>query len=76
VAVALTATAERYAKDRGIGGVLAALDLDPRCAVGDLVCLLADGVEHGFVLLRRRWIVDDAETRLEITLDHPARPAR
>lgn len=75
VDIALTAGAQRHAGREGLAAALRALCLPAACAQGDLVTLEAGGLRHDFVVLYRRWICAEGKTRLEITLDHPARPA-
>ena len=72
--IVLTASAERHAGQEGLGRRLAMLSLDPAVQVGDVVSLDRDSPAYDFAVLRRRWVVEGGETRLEITLDHPARP--
>ena len=75
VDIALTAGAQRHAGRERLAAALRALRLPAACAQGDLVTLEAGGLQHDFVVLYRRWICAGGKTRLEITLDHPARPA-
>ncbi|MCV3209904.1 hypothetical protein OHD62_18860 [Mesorhizobium sp. YC-39] len=69
----LTAVARHYASKQGIAQAVETLDLGCDCAAGDLVSLIQAGARHDFAIIRRRWIVDGVGTRLELTLDHPAR---
>ncbi|MER9597430.1 hypothetical protein [Mesorhizobium sp. M0244] len=41
--------------------------------MGDLVAVVGAGTQHDFAIIRRRWITSETGTRLELTLDHPAR---
>lgn len=70
----LTASAERHAGKEGLGARLAALPLDPAVQVGDMVSIESGGKRHDFSVLRRRWVAEGQHARLEVTLDHPARP--
>jgi hypothetical protein len=73
VLIALTAGAKHYAGRQAIAEAVEALDLGADCAVGDLVSLTHAGTPHDFAIIRRRWINNEGDVRLELTLDHPAR---
>jgi len=75
VEIALTSGASSHAARQGLSGALQAMRLPARCAAGDLVTLEAGGARHDFVVMRRRWLAGAGAVRLEITLDHPARPS-
>lgn len=65
--------AERYADRNGLVAALTAADLGPDCAKGDYISVRNESGRHDFVILRRSWVLEGNATRLEITLDHPAR---
>jgi len=72
-AIRLTASAERYATSNSLRKTVAEAAIGPDAAVGDVVSFTAEGQSHDFAIVRRRWLVEDGTTVLEITLDHPAR---
>lgn len=73
--VALTAAAQAHVAAHGLPVPAGnGLRLTESCLPGDIVTIMHDGRRHDFSVLRRRWIVEEAGTRLEVTLDHPARP--
>jgi hypothetical protein len=68
----VTSSAERYASKIGLDlAKIAVLGSD--CAEGDVVSVASDGVRHDFYVLRRRWVIDEGQSQLEVTLDHPVR---
>lgn len=71
----LTASAERHTRKHGIFDKLVGTRFSHRCLTGDLVSLENGGARHDFMIIRRRWIIGDGGTRLELTLDYPARSA-
>ena len=71
--VALTGSARIYAGKAGLDGALSGLKLSTECQTGDVISVFAGSQIHDFSVLRRRWIVDGSENRLEITLDYPVR---
>lgn len=74
--IALTDSAGHYADARGIRAEVMKIDLEVDCLRGDFVSLEGTGAPHDFVVLRRRWVVSGEGRRLELTLDHPARPLK
>ncbi|WP_454011908.1 hypothetical protein [Aquamicrobium terrae] len=75
VEIALTASARLHAgRQEGLSAALSALRLPAGCAQGDLVTLETAGARHDFLVLMRRWVASGDGLRLEVTLDHPARP--
>lgn len=74
--IALTDSAGRYADGHRIRAEVIKLDLGPDCQAGDIVSLEREEMPHDFVVLRRRWVITGKGGRLELTLDHPARPLK
>lgn len=72
-AIRLTASAQRYAEANGLETALMQAGLGVAAAAGDLVTLETAGGRHDFSVAQRRWVVSADATRLELTLDHPAR---
>lgn len=69
----LTGSARMYAGKLGLDAAIGALKLTPECQTGDVVSIASGAGSHDFAVLRRRWVVEGAAIRLEITLDHPVR---
>ncbi|GAA4111455.1 hypothetical protein ACFFTN_24560 [Aminobacter aganoensis] len=67
--IVLTASAKTYADRHGQSALLADAGIPAGCQAGDIVSV----GDADFYILRRRWVLDGDNSRLEITLDHPVR---
>ncbi|HTV70754.1 MAG TPA: hypothetical protein VMF90_19675 [Rhizobiaceae bacterium] len=72
VVITATSSADRYASKIGLDLARSAI-LGVDCAEGDIVSLASGGARHDFYVLRRRWIIEEGSSQLEVTLDHPVR---
>lgn len=70
----LTSSARSHAQSRDLLQPLAELRLSEAVTIGDMVCLVHEGVRHNFSVVRRSWVAEKGDLRLEVLLDYPARP--
>lgn len=69
----LTGSARLHAEKQQLDVSTYAGLLSPECQIGDIISVSPAGIQHDFVVLRRRWVIADAKRSLEITLDYPVR---
>ncbi|WP_378942991.1 hypothetical protein [Mesorhizobium sp. ANAO-SY3R2] len=73
IVIATTGSARIYAEKQGFDLTSYTERLSPDCQTGDIVSVFSGGVRHDFAVLRRRWVIGEPNSSLEITLDYPVR---